>query len=213
MGTPVLSGVTENLQSRSQESPGGRLFLANLVDCLLVLWYNQFAGYYATLCSITQNDGLSAVPATERRNHTETSYTASSASPAVQLPTNRSLLKFILLSIITLGIYGLVVMTKISTEINTIAGPYDNKKTMNYCLVVLIFSWLTMGIVPLVWAHRFSNRVGSELLRRNLPYQFNAGTFWLWNVLGSLIVVGPFVYTHKLLTAMNMLCTDYNAKG
>lgn len=100
----------------------------------------------------------------------ETSYTASSASPAVQLPTNRSLLKFILLSIITLGIYGLVVMTKISTEINTIAGPYDNKKTMNYCLVVLIFSWLTMGIVPLVWAHRFSNRVGSELLRRNLPY-------------------------------------------
>ena len=39
---------------------------------------------------------------------------------------------------------------------------------MNYCLVVLIFSWLTMGIVPLVWAHRFSNRVGSELLRRNL---------------------------------------------
>lgn len=99
----------------------------------------------------------------------ETSYTASSASPAVQLPTNRSLLKFVLLSIITLGIYGLVVMTKISTEINTIAGPYDNKKTMNYCLVVLIFSWLTMGIVPLVWAHRFSNRVGSELLRRNLP--------------------------------------------
>lgn len=58
----------------------------------------------------------------------ETSYTASSASPAVQLPTNRSLLKFILLSIITLGIYGLVVMTKISTEINTIASPYDNKK-------------------------------------------------------------------------------------
>jgi len=143
----------------------------------------------------------------------ETSYTASSASPAVQLPTNRSLLKFVLLSIITLGIYGLVVMTKISTEINTIAGPYDNKKTMNYCLVVLIFSWLTMGIVPLVWAHRFSNRVGSELLRRNLPYQFDTGTFWLWNVLGSLIVVGPFVYTHKLLTAMNMLCTDYNAKG
>ena len=37
LGTPVLSGVTENLQSRSQESPGGRLFLANLVDCPFVL--------------------------------------------------------------------------------------------------------------------------------------------------------------------------------
>ena len=79
--------------------------------------------------------------------------------------------------------------------------------------VIIILAVVLLGIVPLVWAHRFSNRVGSELLRRNLPYQFNAGTFWLWNVLGSLIVVGPFVYTHKLLTAMNMLCTDYNAKG
>ena len=49
----------------------------------------------------------------------ETPNTVPTASPAVQLPTNRSLLKFILLSIITLGIYGLVVMTKISTEINT----------------------------------------------------------------------------------------------
>lgn len=57
----------------------------------------------------------------------ETSYTASSASPAVQLPTNRSLLKFVLLSIITLGIYGLVVMTKISTEINTMPAPMITK--------------------------------------------------------------------------------------
>ena len=58
----------------------------------------------------------------------ETSYTASSASPAVQLPTNRSLLKFVLLSIITLGIYGLVVMTKISTEINTLPAPMITNK-------------------------------------------------------------------------------------
>ena len=82
-----------------------------------------------------------------------------------------------------------------------------------YFVAIPILAVVLLGIVPLVWAHRFSNRVGSELLRRNLPYQFDAGTFWLWNVLGSLIVVGPFVYTHKLLTAMNMLCTDYNAKG
>ena len=28
---------------------------------------------------------------------------------------------------------------------------------------------------------------------------FNATDFWLWNILGSLIVVGPFIYVHKLL--------------
>ena len=62
------------------------------------------------------------------------------SSPVGQLKTNRSLLKFILLSIITFGIYGLVVMSAVSTDINTIAGRYDGKKTMHYCLVVFIFS-------------------------------------------------------------------------
>ncbi|WP_231129339.1 DUF4234 domain-containing protein [Bifidobacterium choloepi] len=70
--------------------------------------------------------------------------------PNAQLPTNRSLLKFVLLSIVTLGIYGIYVMTVISTNINTIASRYDNRKTMNYCLVYFIFSWLTFGILPLV---------------------------------------------------------------
>ena len=61
-------------------------------------------------------------------------------APAVQLRTNRGLLKFILLSIITLGIYGIVVMSHISTDINVIATRYDGKKTMHYCLVFFIFS-------------------------------------------------------------------------
>lgn len=34
-----------------------------------------------------------------------------------------------------------------------------------------------------------------------------------WCILGSLILVGPFIYTHKLLTAMNLLSADYNVNG
>ncbi len=133
--------------------------------------------------------------------------------PARTLKTNRGLLKFILLSMITFGIYGLVVMSAVSTDINEIASRYDGKKTMHYCLVVFIFSWLTFGIVPIVWSHKISNRIGAELNRRGINYTFNAGTFWLWNVLGSLIVIGPFVYLHKLLKSMNLLSADYNEKG
>ncbi len=135
------------------------------------------------------------------------------SGPVGQLKTNRSLLKFILLSIITFGIYGLVVMSAVSTDINTIAGRYDGKKTMHYCLVVFIFSWLTFGIVPIVWSHKISNRIGNELTRRGISYSFDASTFWLWNVLGSLIIVGPFIYIHKLLTSMNLLAADYNVNG
>lgn len=46
-------------------------------------------------------------------------------------------------------------MSNISTDINTIASRYDGKKTMHYCLVLFIFSWLTLGIVPLSGTIRF----------------------------------------------------------
>lgn len=49
--------------------------------------------------------------------------------------------------------------------------------------------------------------------RRGIAYDFDASTFWLWGVLGSLIVVGPFIYTHKLLKAMNLLAANYNIRG
>ncbi|MCQ2184147.1 MAG: DUF4234 domain-containing protein [Bacteroidales bacterium] len=123
--------------------------------------------------------------------------------------TKRGLLKYILLSLITFGIYSLVVMSHISEEINYAASPRDGKHTMHYLLMALIFSWLSLGIVPLVWFHRISNRIGAELSARNCDYSFSAMDFWLWNIVGSLILVGPFVYLHKLLKAMNLINADY----
>ena len=131
----------------------------------------------------------------------------------VALKINRSLVKFILLSLITFGIYGIVVLSGISSDINTIASRYDGKKTVHYCLMYFVFSWLTLGIYPLIWYHGLSKRIGNELKRRNIPYSFGAGSFWGWNVLGAFIVVGPLVYSYKLLKSMNLLCADYNARG
>lgn len=133
--------------------------------------------------------------------------------PAKQLKTNRGLIKFILLSVITFGIYGLVAMSAVSTDINLIASRYDGKKTMHFCLLTFIFAGLTLGIAPIVWYHRISARIGKELTRRGISYSFGAGTFWGWNVLGALIGIGPLVYTHKLFKAMNLLAADYNTKG
>lgn len=132
--------------------------------------------------------------------------------PAMQLKTNRGLLKFILLSMITFGIYGIVVMCTASSDINVIATRHDGKKTMNYFLAMLL-GVVTFGIVPLVWTHRFCNRIGNELKLRNVPYEFSASTFWLWGVLGCFILVGPFIYMHKLLKSMNLICENYNMYG
>lgn len=134
-------------------------------------------------------------------------------APVGQLKTNKGLLKYILLSLITFGIYGLVVMSSVSSDVNVVASRYDGKKTMHYCLLFFIVAPITFGIANLVWFHNISGRIGGELKRRGIAYSFSSADFWLWNILGSLIFVGPFVYYHKLFKATNLICADYNAKG
>ena len=134
-------------------------------------------------------------------------------APAVQLRTNRGLLKMILLSMITFGIYGLVVWCHLSEEINTVASRYDGKHTMHFLIATLLLGGITLGIVPLVWIHKYCARLGNEVARRGIAYSFGAGTFWGWGVLGSLILIGPFVFCHKLLKASNLMNGSYNMYG
>ncbi len=136
-----------------------------------------------------------------------------SRSPARQLKTNKGLIKTILLSMITLGIYPLVVMSAVSSDINEVASRYDGKKTMHYCLLTFIVAPITFGIAGIVWSHRISNRIGAELKRRGISYSFSAADFWLWCVLGSIIVVGPFIYLHKMFKAVNKMNAHYNVNG
>ena len=128
-----------------------------------------------------------------------------------KLRTNRGFWKWFFLNIITLGIYQLGMLYHISEEINLVAAK-DGKKTMNFLLLIFIIGPITLGIGDLVWFHRISARIGAELDRRGLGYKFGAGSFWGWNVLGAIIVVGPFIYIHKLLKAMNKLNESYNAE-
>ncbi|MBR5529776.1 MAG: DUF4234 domain-containing protein [Oscillospiraceae bacterium] len=133
--------------------------------------------------------------------------------PAQQMKTNRGLIKTILLSIITLGIYPLVLFCCISSDINVIASRYDGRKTMNFLLLTFIVAPITFGIGGLVWYHNISDRIGNELSRRGIAYSFGAGSFWGWCFLGSLIGIGPLVYLHKLCKAMNLLSENYNVNG
>ena len=126
------------------------------------------------------------------------------------LNTNRGLLKYLFFSLLTLGIYSLVVMYNISNDINTIATSRDGKHTLNYLWIFFILNWLTLGIAPFIWFHNISNRIGNQLKAYDLPYSFGAGSFWLWQVLGSFIYIGPFVYHYKLFKAMNIIAANYN---
>lgn len=138
---------------------------------------------------------------------------AAPQGPATKLPTGRGLLKFLFFGIITCGIYQLVILTKISSEVNTVCKPHDHKSTMNFCLLFFVITPITLGIAPLVWWTRICNRMGNEMTRRRLPNSISAGTYWGWYVLGAAIVIGPLVFFYKFLRAQNTLNADYNQKG
>lgn len=134
-------------------------------------------------------------------------------APARTLDTNRSLVKFLLLGFITLGIYAIWVIARSGEDLNTIASPYDGKRTMNYWLVFLLLSPITLGIMGLVWLTTTSSRIGETQERRGFEKTISGSTFWLWGVLGSVIIVGPFIFWYKWLNAMNEICESYNMYG
>lgn len=154
-----------------------------------------------------QPTGSAAEPVQEPAYHS-----AQPVQNRVVLPCSRGLLKYILLTIITCGIYAAVVQSRLVDELNIAASSYDGKRTPSITEAG-VYTALTLGIYAFVWNHKFAKRIGAELARRGIGYGFGASTFWLWGILGTLIIVGPFVYTHKLFKATNLINAQYNAMG
>ena len=150
--------------------------------------------------------------------------------------TDRELWKWIVFGILTLGIYQIVVMTELTNAANRVIQ--DGRKSMHYCLLIFVFSWLTAGIAIFVWYHRITNRIGDELQRRGYDRMISVSDFWLYDVLCNAVftapytyfteiypntvgwwyvlpifsTIGPLYFTYKLFRAMNALCWDQNAR-
>ena len=137
---------------------------------------------------------------------------AQPTAPKLSLPTKRSLCKMIFLGLITGGIYPMVIYSRIITELNIAASRYDGKRTMPFFGMAMLAP-LTLSVYPYVWFHKLCSRIGDELQRRYIDYKFGPSQFWLWGILGSFILVGPFIFTHKLMKSMNLINQDYNQNG
>ena len=128
---------------------------------------------------------------------------------APKLETNRSMWKLMLLHYLTCGIYSIIFFIPFSFDLDKVAPKNDRSKTMNY-LFAYILALFTFSIVLVIWHYHIAERVEEALAQRDISYDFGTHTFWKWYILGSFILIGPFVYFHKLCKAMNLLCEHYN---
>lgn len=128
-----------------------------------------------------------------------------------KLQTDRSMWKLMILSFFTLGLYTIFFFIPFSFDIDKVAPKRDGTKTMNFLFAYLL-AMVSFSIVTTVWHYHIAKRVEEALSQRRIDYKFTTGDFWGWFFFGSFILIGPFVYFHKLCTAMNLLCEDYNNK-
>lgn len=125
------------------------------------------------------------------------------------LKTNRGIIKYILLNIITCGIYSLFFFHGLAKDMNTVAAG-DGKNTAGL-IKYLLFSLITCGIYSFVWHYNLGNRMVDTGAKYGINIHETGTTILLWMILGSLLFgIGPFIAMHFTMRNMNDLCTAYN---
>ena len=124
--------------------------------------------------------------------------------------TDRSLLLYILLSIVTCGFYNLFFVSSLAGDVNEMCRG-DGKKTADV-LMYLLLSVVTCGFYSIYWWYSVSERVGNAAARRRLQHlNFSGSTFLLWYLVGIVLCgLGSFVAYYKLFDACNQVGNQYN---
>lgn len=122
----------------------------------------------------------------------------------------RSFWKYLILSIITCGIYSIIFWYQYSIDMNTVCNG-DGKETRNYIIVILL-SFITCGIYYYVWMYGVGNRLQESGERYGLNIQENGTTLLLWTIIGSFACgIGPLVAMYFMIKDMNEVAVRYNA--
>ena len=134
-------------------------------------------------------------------------------SKPIRLKTDRGLLGYILLSIITCGIYSYYFIYSVAKDIN-VACEGDGKSTGGLLKFILL-SFFTCGIYSWIWEYSIGNRLASNAPRYGLNFHENGTTIIMWNLFGLLICgIGPFVAMNIIIKNTNSICAAYNrSKG
>jgi len=122
---------------------------------------------------------------------------------------NRSLLTYIVLSVITCGIYGLYFLYKLALDVNTICNG-DGKETAGLLKLILL-TIVTCGIYSWYWYYSLGNRLAENAPRYGLNFVENGTTVLCWQLFGAFLCgIGPFVAMNIIIKNTNALATAYN---
>lgn len=127
----------------------------------------------------------------------------------MKVKEDRSLLMYILLTIVTCGIYSYYFLYSIAQDANVICAE-DGKKT-DGLVMFIVLSFVTCGIYAWIWYYNLGNRLAENAPRYGLTFTENGTTILMWQIFGALLCgIGPFIAMNILINNMNRLAHAYN---
>ena len=128
------------------------------------------------------------------------------------LKEDRSLLAYVLLCIITCGIYGYYFIYTVARDVN-IACADDDEETAGLGVYILL-SFVTCGFYNLYWMYKLGNRLAKNAPEFGLTMPENGTTIVLWKLLGALVCfIGSFVGDYILIKNTNEICAAWNRRN
>ena len=123
----------------------------------------------------------------------------------------RSFIKFVLLSIVTLGIYEIWYQHHLTKDINELCKE-DGKKNEGILLYFLL-TLVTCGLFPIFWWYKAADRLSRAGVRESVSLDISGGRVLAVTVLSYITFGVLFLYTHYMvMSAVNDLATNYNSK-
>ena len=125
--------------------------------------------------------------------------------------TDRSIIMYILLTIVTCGIYGFFFIYKLAKDVNQICeGDGDH---VGGLLAYILLSYITCGFYSYYWLYKIQNRLQLAGARLGVPVSENGTTVLLWLILGSLLCgIGSLYGMHIVYSTANKVGTAYNMR-
>ena len=126
-----------------------------------------------------------------------------------RIKTDRSIVMYILLTTITLGIYGYYFIYKLAQDVNEMCKD-DGQKTGGLIAFILL-SFVTCGIYAYYWYYQVANRLQANASKYGITVTESGTTILLWCLIGLLVCgIGPLVAMHLIIKNTNAMAVVYN---
>ena len=124
---------------------------------------------------------------------------------------DRSFIKLLLLSIITLGISEFWHLHHWTKDINTLCK--DDGKNNEGVLLYILFTLVTCGLFPIFWWFKAADRLSRAAVRENVAVDISGGKVLALCIVG-MFTWGIFIWyaQYLVMQATNDLAVNYNSK-